>query len=166
MNRRSIIAGILCAAGSLAPFGTHVIADEQSLFGYSAESSRAAPLENATEELARSAAEYHKASEQASANGGAQLASASLADVNNLLIESERKLTTSAGLPNQPWFKHQLYAPGFYTGYAVKTVPAVREAIEQKQWRQADEAIVVVAGVLRDEAALISSAAAKLAAGN
>ena len=40
----------------------------------------------------------------------------------------------------------------------------VREAIEQKQWRQADEAIVVVAGVLRDEAALISSAAAKLSA--
>jgi N-acetylated-alpha-linked acidic dipeptidase len=67
-------------------------------------------------------------------------------------------------LPNRPWFKHQLYAPGFYTGYAVKTVPAVREAIEQKQWRQADEAIVVVAGVLRDEAALISAAAAKLAA--
>jgi N-acetylated-alpha-linked acidic dipeptidase len=67
-------------------------------------------------------------------------------------------------LPNRPWFKHQLYAPGFYTGYAVKTVPAVREAIEQKQWKQADEAIVVVAGVLRDEAALISSAAAKLSA--
>jgi N-acetylated-alpha-linked acidic dipeptidase len=123
-----------------------------------------APLENATEELARSAAEYRKALEQVGANGGAQLASASLAEVNHLLIESERKLTTSAGLPNRPWFKHQLYAPGFYTGYAVKTVPAVREAIEQKQWKQADEAIVVVAGVLRDEAALISSAAAKLAA--
>ncbi len=123
-----------------------------------------APLENATEELARSAGEYRKALEQAGANGGAQLASASLAEVNHLLIESERKLTTSAGLPNRPWFKHQLYAPGFYTGYAVKTVPAVREAIEQKQWKQADEAIVVVAGVLRDEAALISSAAAKLAA--
>src|SRR6266852_4294953 len=123
-----------------------------------------APLENATEELARSAAEYRKALEQVGANGGAQLASASLAEVNHLLIESERKLTPSAGLPNRRWFKHQLYAPGFYTGYAVKTVPAVREAIEQKQWKQADEAIVVVAGVLRDEAALISSAAAKLAA--
>ncbi len=123
-----------------------------------------ASLENATEELARSAGEYRKALEQANGNGGAQLASASLADVNHLLIESERKLTTSAGLPNRPWFKHQLYAPGFYTGYAVKTVPAVREAIEQKQWKQADEAIVVVAGVLRDEAALISAAAAKLAA--
>ena len=123
-----------------------------------------APLENAAEEVTRSAAEYRKAFEQAGANGGTRLASASLAEVNQLLIQSERKLTNSEGLPNRPWFKHQLYAPGFYTGYAVKTVPAVREAIEQKQWKQADEAIVVVAAVLRDEAALISSAAGKLAA--
>jgi N-acetylated-alpha-linked acidic dipeptidase len=122
-----------------------------------------APLENAAEELTRSAAEYRKAFEEASANGGARMASASLTEVNHLLIQSEHKLTNSEGLPNRPWFKHQLYAPGFYTGYAVKTVPAVREAIEQKQWKQADEAIVVVAGVLRDEAALISSAAAQLA---
>jgi N-acetylated-alpha-linked acidic dipeptidase len=123
-----------------------------------------APLENASEEVTRSAAEYSKALEQASANGGARLASASLAEVNHLLMESERKLTNAQGLPNRPWFKHQLYAPGFYTGYAVKTMPAVREAIEQKQWKQADEAIAVVAGVLRDEAALIASAASKLAA--
>jgi N-acetylated-alpha-linked acidic dipeptidase len=114
--------------------------------------------------VTRSAGDYRKAFEQANANGGGRLASASLAEVNHLLIESERKLTTSEGLPNRPWFKHQLYAPGFYTGYAVKTVPAVREAIEQKQWKQADEAIVVVAGALRNEAELISSAAAKLSA--
>ncbi len=79
-----------------------------------------------------------------------------------MLMDSERKLTNAAGLPNRPWFRHQLYAPGFYTGYAVKTMPAVREAIELKQWKQADEAIVVVAQVLQDEAALISSAAQKL----
>ena len=121
-----------------------------------------APMENATEALSRSAAAYRKALEQANANGGAVLASASLAEVNKMLIESERKLTNAAGLPNRPWFKHQLYAPGFYTGYGVKTAPAVREAIELKKWKQADEAIVVVARVLQDEAALISSAAAKL----
>jgi N-acetylated-alpha-linked acidic dipeptidase len=121
-----------------------------------------APLENAVDEVSVSAGEYRKALEQASANGGSRLASASLTDVNHLLMESERKLTTSQGLPNRPWFKHQLYAPGFYTGYAVKTMPAVREAIEQKQWKQADEAIEVVAGVLHEEAALIASAAAKL----
>jgi N-acetylated-alpha-linked acidic dipeptidase len=122
-----------------------------------------APLENAAEALARSAGEYKKSFDHANANGGAALAAASVADINKLLIESERKLTTEEGLPNRPWFKHQLYAPGFYTGYAAKTMPAIRESIEQKQWKQADEAIVVVARVLQDEAALISTAAAKLA---
>jgi N-acetylated-alpha-linked acidic dipeptidase len=121
-----------------------------------------APMENAAEALTRSAAEYRKALEQANANGGAALASASLAEVNKMLIETERKLTNAEGLSNRPWFKHQLYAPGFYTGYGVKTVPAVREAIELKKWPQADEAIVVVARVLQDEAALISFAAQKL----
>jgi N-acetylated-alpha-linked acidic dipeptidase len=124
-----------------------------------------APMENAVDALNRSAAEYRKALDQANANGGAALASASLAEVNKLLIESERKLTNEAGLPNRPWFKHQLYAPGFYTGYAVKTVPAVREAIEQKRWSQADEAIIVVGKILQDEAALISTAAQKLSGG-
>jgi N-acetylated-alpha-linked acidic dipeptidase len=121
-----------------------------------------APLENAADLLARSAAEYRKALEEASANGGAALGAASIAEVNKMLMDSERKLTNTGGLPNRPWFKHQLYAPGFYTGYAVKTVPAVREAMELKQWKQADEAIVVVAHVLEDEAALISSAAREL----
>jgi len=123
-----------------------------------------APLENAVDVLNRSAAEYRKALEQANVNGGAALASASLTEINKMLIDSERKLTNADGLPNRPWFKHQLYAPGFYTGYGVKTVPAVREAIELKKWQQADEAIVVVAAVLQGEAALISSAATKLTA--
>jgi len=121
-----------------------------------------APLDNATVTLARSASEYRRALEKINANGGTAMAAASLADVNKLLIESERKLTNAEGLPNRPWFKHQIYAPGFYTGYAAKTMPAVREAIEQKQWKQADVGIVVVAHVLQDEAELISAAAAKL----
>jgi N-acetylated-alpha-linked acidic dipeptidase len=123
-----------------------------------------APLENAVDALTRSAAGYRKALEEANRNGGSALAAASIAEVNKMLIDSERKLTNAEGLPDRPWFKHQLYAPGFYTGYAVKTVPAVREAIELKQWKQADEAIVVVAQVLQGEAALISSAAQKLSA--
>lgn len=121
-----------------------------------------APLENASIALNRSAEEYRKAYEKVNLNGGSKLASASLAEVNKLLIESERKLTNAEGLPNRPWFKHQIYAPGFYTGYSVKTMPAVREAIELKQWKLADDSIVVVARVLQDEAALISAAAAKL----
>jgi N-acetylated-alpha-linked acidic dipeptidase len=123
-----------------------------------------APLENAADAVERSAKEYRKALEHANANGGAALGATSVAEVNRLLIESERKLTTKDGLPNRPWYRHQLYAPGFYTGYAAKTVPAVREAIEQKQWKQADDGIVVVARCLQDEAALISDAASKLAA--
>ncbi len=123
-----------------------------------------APLDNAADVLSRSAAEYHKAYEHAIANGNTALASASLTEVNALLIESERKLLTAEGLPNRPWFKHQIYAPGFYTGYAVKTIPAVRESIELKQWKQADEAVIIVGKVLQGEAELISSAASKLSA--
>ena len=123
-----------------------------------------APLENAAEAVTHASAEYHKALEKASANGGTALAEASIAQVNQLLMESERKFITEQGLPNRPWYRHQLYAPGFYTGYAAKTMPAVREAIEQKEWKQADEGIVVVAHCLQDEAQLISDAAAKLAA--
>jgi N-acetylated-alpha-linked acidic dipeptidase len=121
-----------------------------------------APFENAAEALTRSAADYRKAVDLARTNAGESLGGAPITDLNKLLIESERKLTNKEGLPNRPWFKHQLYAPGFYTGYGVKTVPAVREAIELKKWKEADEAIVVVSRVLQDEAELISSAAAKL----
>jgi N-acetylated-alpha-linked acidic dipeptidase len=123
-----------------------------------------APLENAADSLAHSAGVYNKALEKADSDGGAALNSASLEGVNRLLIESERKLTTAQGLPGRPWYKHELYAPGFYTGYSAKTMPAIREAIEQKQWKQADEAIGVVAQVLQNEAALISDAAEKLTA--
>ncbi|MBZ5528272.1 MAG: M28 family peptidase [Acidobacteriia bacterium] len=122
------------------------------------------PLDNAAEALARAAADYRKALAHANENGGAALASASLAEVNRLLIESERRLAAPEGLPSRPWFKHQIYAPGFYTGYGVKTMPAVREAIELKNWKLAEQGIVTVARVLEDEAALISSAAAQLAA--
>ena len=120
------------------------------------------PLENAADAVARSAEEYRKAMARANENGGAALESPAAAEVNRLLRESERKLITAEGLPNRPWFKHQLYAPGFYTGYAVKTIPAVREAIEAKQWKLAEQQAEVVARVLESEAALIAAAAEKL----
>ena len=92
-----------------------------------------APLDNAVEDLARSSAEYQKVLDRVSANGGAGLAGASVQEVNQLLIQSERKLTTPEGLPGRFWYKHQLYAPGAYTGYAAKAIPAVRENLEQKK---------------------------------
>jgi N-acetylated-alpha-linked acidic dipeptidase len=82
--------------------------------------------------------------------------------VNQKLILVERGLTLPDGLPGRPWFQHQIYAPGFYTGYGVKTLPGVREAIEQKNWKQADEQIVRVGKVLEKEASLIDEAAAGL----
>jgi N-acetylated-alpha-linked acidic dipeptidase len=121
-----------------------------------------APLENGADALSRGAERYEKALSKLTANGGAALARASLDQVNRKLIESERVLTDSRGLPKRPWFKHQIYAPGFYTGYGVKTIPAVREAIEQKQWNDADTAIVGAGRTLANEAALIEQAAAEL----
>jgi N-acetylated-alpha-linked acidic dipeptidase len=60
----------------------------------------------------------------------------------------EQSLLRNDGLPRRPWFRHQIYAPGFYTGYGVKTVPGVREAIEQKQWSDANAQIEIVAKVI------------------
>ena len=66
-------------------------------------------------------------------------------EINIKLYTAEQQLLTDAGLPRRPWYKHSLYAPGFYTGYGVKTVPGVREAIEQKNWTEATEQIGSVA---------------------
>ena len=80
----------------------------------------------------------------------------------SLLIAVERALTLNEGLPNRDWFKHQLYAPGFYTGYGVKTLPAVRESIEQKDWKLAEEQIVRVGKVLENTGEAIQGATAEL----
>ena len=119
-----------------------------------------APLENGQAALATAAERYDKAFAKAQANGGAALARANA--VNAMLIEAERHLTDSKGLPRRPWFVHMIYAPGFYTGYGVKTIPGVREAIEEKKWDEANSEIVRVGRVLSDEAAHIDRAAAAL----
>lgn len=58
-------------------------------------------------------------------------------EFNQFLMQAEQQLTSEDGLPRRPWYRHQIYAPGFYTGYGVKTLPGVREAIEQKNWEEA-----------------------------
>ncbi len=121
-----------------------------------------APLRNGLDALSRSAEHYRTVLGKAQEKGGAALARAALQSVNQKLMTSERALTLPEGLPGRPWFKHQIYAPGFYTGYGVKTLPAVREAIEQKQWKQAEAAVLRVGKVLENEAAQIDSAAATL----
>jgi N-acetylated-alpha-linked acidic dipeptidase len=113
-----------------------------------------APLETAADALTRSAEAFEKALKDSPQPPAHEL--------NAKLIESERLLTDAAGLPRRPWFQHQIYAPGYYTGYGVKTLPGVREAIEQKQWDEAGREIERVAKVLRDEAALLDSITALL----
>ena len=124
-----------------------------------------APLENANDALKRSAERYQKALDKVTAKGNLTISGAALESLNQTLIQSERKLTSDQGLPGRPWFKNLIYAPGKYTGYGVKTMPGIREAIEQKNWKEADEQMVRVAAVLQDEANLIDAAAAMLEKG-
>ena len=121
-----------------------------------------APLENGLASVTRAADHYQRAIEKSRTDGGAALAHASLQAVNEKLIQTERALTTPEGLPKRPWYKHEIYAPGYYTGYGVKTIPAVREAIEQKKWAEAGQGINVVGKVFEDEARVIESAAEDL----
>lgn len=69
--------------------------------------------------------------------------------LNQKLLLAEQALTYEKGLPRRSWYKHQIYAPGFYTGYGVKTLPSVREAIEQKDWKEAQEQIEILSGTLK-----------------
>jgi N-acetylated-alpha-linked acidic dipeptidase len=121
-----------------------------------------AALENAADALTRSAQHYEKALAKARQNGEWVAGPASLQNVNAKLLLSERRLTAPEGLPRRPWYQHLIYAPGAYTGYGVKTIPGVREAIEQRNWKEAGEEIVRVAKVLEQEARLIDSARAEL----
>ncbi len=118
-----------------------------------------APLDNAADTLTRAAARYEKA--YAAVIAG-EADTARFAGVNALLRQSDQVLLDADGLPKRPWYRHLLYAPGFYTGYGVKTMPGVREAIEQKQWADADAQILRVAAALRREAALVGRAAEAL----
>jgi N-acetylated-alpha-linked acidic dipeptidase len=121
-----------------------------------------APLDNGLAELERTTAIFDKALAHADANGGAALMNATIKDVNDRLTVLERTFLLKDGLPNRPWFENQIYAPGFYTGYGVKTLPGVRESIEQKEWKLADEQIVRVGKVLENAGEAIEGAASGL----
>ena len=72
----------------------------------------------------------------------------SLNGLNEALYKAEQSLLTKEGLPRRPWYKHTIYAPGFYTGYGVKTMPGIREAIEQRDWKEAQEQIRIAANAI------------------
>jgi len=117
-----------------------------------------APLDNAADDLTLAAEAYEKAFAAAPAG-------VAPSGLNAKLMKTERMLINAEGLPNRPWFQNMIYAPGFYTGYGVKTIPGVREAIEQKRWLEVDQQMVRAAKALQDEADLLDLATKDLTAG-
>ena len=114
-----------------------------------------APLQNAFTRLQESAQKY----DAAWRTGGARNLQTQQA-LDEALMQTERAMVRDAGLPRRSWFKHQIYAPGFYTGYGVKTLPAIREAIEQRNWTEAEQQIGLVAETINQIAAAIDRATA------
>jgi len=80
--------------------------------------------------------------------GAANINDAKKATLNIKLYKAEQTLLTKDGLPRRGWYRHAIYAPGFYTGYGVKTLPGIREAIEQRNFSEAQQQIEVAAGAI------------------
>jgi N-acetylated-alpha-linked acidic dipeptidase len=136
---------------------THVIAQPQSPVPYL----NFTPLQNSLAQLRESAQNY-QAAMNGVRTGQRTLSRETQKALDEALMKTERAMTREAGLPRRSWFKHQIYAPGFYTGYGVKTLPAVREAIEQRNWKEAEEQIQLVAQTIQQVAVEIDRATALL----
>ncbi len=126
-----------------------------------------APLLDALDSLEHASKRYESAYATWSATGPmlagtSRDAATSLRALNMQLLASERLLTSPDGLPRRGWYRHLLYAPGYYTGYGVKTMPGAREAIEQGSWSEADAEIRRIAGAIALEAGHVSRAAVML----
>jgi N-acetylated-alpha-linked acidic dipeptidase len=111
------------------------------------------------EGLKRAAGAFMRAGAALRARGDALLAGApsdrALAEINARLVMAERDLIEPGGLPDRPWYRHVIYAPGLYTGYGVKTIPGVREAVDAGNFpRAADQARIVIRALQRATARL------------
>jgi N-acetylated-alpha-linked acidic dipeptidase len=106
-----------------------------------------APLENSRARLQESARNFETAKETFRASGK-EFSRETQRSLDVILMKTEQALTRREGLPRRPWYQHQIYAPGFYTGYGVKTFPGVREAIEQRKWAEAGEQVELGAKTL------------------
>jgi N-acetylated-alpha-linked acidic dipeptidase len=120
-----------------------------------------APMKNSLELLKKSAEHYSKALGKFNA-ASQQVSAPALDTVNTDLLGISRLFLNQKGLPERPWFKNQIYAPGAYTGYGAKPVAAVREYMDQKKWQEADGQIPMVAQVIENIAAGINKAAEDL----
>ena len=119
-----------------------------------------APLDNALLKLEQSAQTYAQARK-----ANPDLPAARQQELDHLLYQAEQQLLSAEGLPRRPWYRHQIYAPGFYTGYGVKTLPGIREAVEERKWAEADEQIKRTAAAVERFSAQVSRAAAVAAPG-
>ncbi|MFP6582914.1 MAG: transferrin receptor-like dimerization domain-containing protein [Candidatus Hydrogenedentota bacterium] len=97
-------------------------------------------LLTARDQLNKAAETYERLRSDLDA-GKTSLSKRSRAGLNQLLFQSERAFLNPDGLPRRPWFRHQIYAPGYYTGYGVKTLPGIREGIEERKYEEAQEQI-------------------------
>jgi N-acetylated-alpha-linked acidic dipeptidase len=120
-----------------------------------------APLQNAVAALKQSSSLYDESLKRI-VEYKVQPPSSRAGSLDEILMKTERVLISKDGLPRRPWFAHQIYAPGFYTGYGVKTLPGVREALEQRNWQEANSQIEITAKVLEDCAGKIREAARML----
>jgi N-acetylated-alpha-linked acidic dipeptidase len=118
-----------------------------------------APMKNAIESLKRSADRYTQAVASLQAAGSPALSAQSLDSINADLLHVSRLFLNQKGLPERPWFKNQIYAPGAYTGYGAKPIAAVREYMDEKKWTEADAQIPQVSQVIVNVAAGIDKAA-------
>jgi N-acetylated-alpha-linked acidic dipeptidase len=117
-----------------------------------------APLANAVDRLKVAAAAY----DAVYAARGAALAPASRAKLNALLQDIDQLLLSDKGLPGRPWYRHMIYAPGRFTGYGAKTLPGVREAIEERRFDDANAYAKIIAEVLDAYAKRLDQARAVL----
>jgi N-acetylated-alpha-linked acidic dipeptidase len=120
-----------------------------------------APLDDAAKNL-RASTQAFQAAYSARTADGAKLSPNQAAQIDTLMGRMEQTLTSNAGLPGREWFKHMIYAPGMLTGYGVKTVPGVREALEARRWQEADQYAALTAKVLDGYRAQIDKATALL----
>ncbi len=120
-----------------------------------------APLQNALSDLATSANKFSNAWTNAQ-DGGWKLPPSTLARINALMMQSGPALTDPAGLPHRPWFKNMIYAPGAYTGYEAKPLPGVLEALDRKDWAEAESQIPREAEALQRETKIVNELTAAL----
>ena len=141
------------------PTETYVLPKEETL---PTSAPDLAPLGRALAKLQESAKNYQTAFDSPDVRARLTSSVETQTKLDQILMSFERSMTRDAGLPRRPWFKHQVYAPGFYTGYGVKTLPGVREAVEQHNWAEATEQIALAAQTLERAASEIDRAAALL----